>query len=102
VTKPDEISSEDQKMKTDNFAVRTSHSTFERARYIMIGGFLGAGKTTCVAKLAQQLTARGLKVGLITNDQGNRITPSYVSFFDSERLIGDAVKNQVAMNPINT
>jgi G3E family GTPase len=36
----------------------------------MIGGFLGAGKTTCVAKLAQQLTQAGLKVGLITNDQG--------------------------------
>jgi G3E family GTPase len=42
-----------------------------KARYVMIGGFLGAGKTTCVAKLAQQLTTRGLKVGLITNDQGS-------------------------------
>ncbi len=41
-----------------------------KARYIMIGGFLGAGKTTAVAKLAQRLTERGLKVGLITNDQG--------------------------------
>src|SRR6266850_1508390 len=44
-----------------------------RARYIMIGGFLGAGKTTCVAKLAQQLTAQGLRVGLITNDQGSEL-----------------------------
>src|ERR1043166_3642587 len=44
-----------------------------RARYVMIGGFLGAGKTTCVAKLAQQLTAEGLKVGLITNDQGREL-----------------------------
>merc|ERR1712100_185887 len=33
---------------------------------------------------------------------GNRTTPSYVAFTDSERLIGDAAKNQVAMNPINT
>src|SRR5437016_11680873 len=41
------------------------------ARYIMIGGFLGAGKTTCVARLAQQLAAQGRKVGLITNDQGS-------------------------------
>src|SRR5712691_4483016 len=41
------------------------------ARYIMIGGFLGAGKTTCVARLAQRLAARGRKVGLITNDQGS-------------------------------
>jgi G3E family GTPase len=44
-----------------------------KARYIMIGGFLGAGKTTCVAKLAQQLTNEGLKVGLITNDQGSEL-----------------------------
>ena len=34
--------------------------------------------------------------------QGNRTTPSYVGFTDSERLIGDAAKNQVAMNPNNT
>src|SRR5258708_37115662 len=39
----------------------------------MVGGFRGAGKTTCVAKLAQQLTAEGLKVGLITNDQGSEL-----------------------------
>ncbi len=44
-----------------------------RARYVMIGGFLGAGKTTCVAKLAQQLTTEGLTVGLITNDQGSEL-----------------------------
>jgi len=42
------------------------------------------------------------KVEIIANDQGNRTTPSYVGFTDSERLIGDAAKNQVAMNPINT
>src|SRR5580698_7425743 len=40
-----------------------------KARYIMIGGFLGAGKTTAVLKLAEHLTAVGNKVGLITNDQ---------------------------------
>src|SRR6185295_12636223 len=44
-----------------------------KARYIMIGGFLGAGKTTSVAKLARRLTDRGLRVGLITNDQGNEL-----------------------------
>lgn len=42
------------------------------------------------------------KVEIIANDQGNRTTPSYVAFTDSERLIGDAAKNQVAMNPDNT
>lgn len=43
------------------------------ARYFMIGGFLGAGKTTAVAALAQFLTQRSLKVGLITNDQGSEL-----------------------------
>jgi|GEM_PF-52244 len=40
-----------------------------KARYIMIGGFLGAGKTTTVGRLAKHLTDQGLRVGLITNDQ---------------------------------
>eukprot|EP01010_Urceolus_cornutus_P001005 NODE_151_length_2172_cov_227.210080_g124_i0.p1 GENE.NODE_151_length_2172_cov_227.210080_g124_i0~~NODE_151_length_2172_cov_227.210080_g124_i0.p1 ORF type:complete len:657 (+),score=169.63 NODE_151_length_2172_cov_227.210080_g124_i0:104-2074(+) len=42
------------------------------------------------------------RIEIIANDQGNRTTPSYVGFTDSERLIGDAAKNQVAMNPYNT
>ena len=42
------------------------------------------------------------KVEIIANDQGNRTTPSYVAFTETERLIGDAAKNQVAMNPQNT
>ncbi|XP_050384671.1 heat shock 70 kDa protein [Argentina anserina] len=42
------------------------------------------------------------RVEIIANDQGNRTTPSYVAFTDTERLIGDAAKNQVAMNPANT
>merc|ERR1712176_968511 len=42
------------------------------------------------------------KVEIIANDQGNRTTPSYVAFNDSERLTGDSAKNQVAMNPVNT
>jgi len=42
------------------------------------------------------------KVQIIANDQGNRITPSYVAFTDTERLIGDAAKNQAAINPENT
>ena len=42
------------------------------------------------------------RVEIIANDQGNRTTPSYVAFSDTERLIGDAAKNQVAMNASNT
>ncbi|XP_015753981.1 PREDICTED: heat shock cognate 71 kDa protein-like [Acropora digitifera] len=42
------------------------------------------------------------KVEIIANDQGNRTTPSYVAFNDTERLIGDSAKNQVALNPSNT
>ena len=42
------------------------------------------------------------RVEIIANDQGNRTTPSYVAFTDSERMIGDAAKNQTAMNPQNT
>ena len=42
------------------------------------------------------------RVEIIANDQGNRTMPSYVAFTDSERLIGDAAKNQVSLNPMNT
>jgi G3E family GTPase len=44
-----------------------------KARYIMVGGFLGAGKTTAVSRLARYLSDQGLRVGLITNDQGNQL-----------------------------
>jgi molecular chaperone DnaK (HSP70) len=42
------------------------------------------------------------RVEIIANDVGNRTTPSYVSFNNTERLIGDAAKNQASMNPENT
>ncbi|KAF3761410.1 hypothetical protein M406DRAFT_84573 [Cryphonectria parasitica EP155] len=42
------------------------------------------------------------KVEILVNDQGNRITPSYVAFTEEERLVGDAAKNQAAANPSNT
>jgi L1 cell adhesion molecule like protein len=45
---------------------------------------------------------KGNAVDIIANDQGNRTTPSYVAFTESERLVGEAAKNQAAMNPQNT
>jgi G3E family GTPase len=51
-----------------------THSPLQmQSRYLMIGGFLGAGKTTAVSKIAQHLTEQGLRVGLITNDQGREL-----------------------------
>lgn len=42
------------------------------------------------------------KVEIIANDQGNRVTPSWVAFTENERLIGEAAKNQATINPENT
>src|SRR5690242_17576088 len=49
------------------------HPGDTKARYIMIGGFLGAGKTTAVGQLARWLDQGGRRVGLITNDQGSHL-----------------------------
>ncbi|KAK0284191.1 ATPase with role in protein import into the ER [Friedmanniomyces endolithicus] len=45
---------------------------------------------------------KGGKVEILVNDQGNRITPSWVAWNDEERLVGDAAKNQFASNPERT
>jgi hypothetical protein len=47
-------------------------------------------------------TYEGSNVEIIANEQGSFTTPSFVSFTAEERLIGEAAKNQAAMNPINT
>jgi len=52
---------------------RAAAHRIARARYIMVGGFLGAGKTTTVARMAEYFSRKGLKVGLITNDQGSEL-----------------------------
>lgn len=62
-----------------------------RAQYIMIGGFLGAGKTTAVGRLAAHLTGRGLRVGLITNDQSSGLVDTALlrgSGFAVEEITG--------------
>src|SRR6059036_3807859 len=60
-------------MTQSKFIATPAASKNAKARYIMIGGFLGAGKTTAVAKLAQRLARQGMRVGLITNDQGRNL-----------------------------
>ncbi len=54
-------------------AVSLRSAQNSKSRYVMIGGFLGAGKTTAVAAVAQHFAAQGLRVGLITNDQGSEL-----------------------------
>src|SRR3989441_9657300 len=62
-----------RKSKAESRESSAGKQAIKKARYIMIGGFLGAGKTTSVARLAQRLTDQGLRVGLITNDQGSEL-----------------------------
>jgi Ni2+-binding GTPase involved in maturation of urease and hydrogenase len=50
----------------------------DKANYIMIGGFLGAGKTTAILKMAQFLKDRGMRVGLITNDQSTGLVDTTI------------------------
>jgi G3E family GTPase len=62
-----------------------------KARYIMIGGFLGAGKTTSVLRLARHLREKKLRVGLITNDQGNGLVDTALlrsNGFATEEIAG--------------
>src|SRR5687767_8248735 len=54
--------------------MRTSMSTI---RFVMIGGFLGAGKTTTMGRLARAYTSRGKRVGLVTNDQAQDLVDTH-------------------------
>ena len=51
--------------------------TADRIRYVMIGGFLGAGKTTTLSRLARHYLSRGLHVGIVTNDQASDLVDTH-------------------------
>jgi G3E family GTPase len=62
-----------------------------RARYVMVGGFLGAGKTTAILRLARHLRGQGLRVGLITNDQSTGLVDTALlgsQGFEVEEITG--------------
>jgi heat shock protein 5 len=65
-------------------------------RFMLAKEDLVANYSSCVGVMQNG------KVEILVNDQGNRITPSYVAFTDEERLVGDAAKNQYAANPVRT
>ncbi|MEJ7606665.1 MAG: GTP-binding protein [Bryobacteraceae bacterium] len=56
--------------------VQYQKQIIEKAKFVLIGGFLGAGKTTAIGLLVRSLKERGLHVGLITNDQGQGLVDS--------------------------
>ena len=67
----------------------------KKTQEVIIGIDLG----TCYSAVGVYQQGR---VEIIPNDQGNRTTPSYVAFTETERLVGDGAKNQVSINPTNT
>src|SRR5436190_13160793 len=72
-------------------SARPTVQIMSKARYVMIGGFLGAGKTTAILRLARHLSGQGLKVGLITDDQSLGLVDTAMlgaNGFDVEEITG--------------
>ena len=49
----------------------------KKIRFVMVGGFLGAGKTTTIARLAKNYQQQGLNVGIVTNDQAEGLVDTH-------------------------
>jgi len=78
-------------MQTTRLNLSGRAASGAKARFIMIAGFLGSGKTTAILKLAEHLKRQGRRVGLITNDQGRGLvdtTMAHASAFPVEEISG--------------
>jgi hypothetical protein len=70
-----------------------------KARYVIIGGFLGAGKTTSVLKLAEWLRQRASRVGLISNDQGSGLVDTAMLFVSALSGVGAIWRSLESFKP---
>ncbi len=77
------------------FSLPSQATEEEKAKWPVVGIDLGT-TFSCVGIF------KNGRVDIIANDLGNRITPSWVAFTETERLIGEAAKNQAPSNPENT
>lgn len=82
--------------KGDQDRMHEFHGTIEANFEITVIGIDLGTTYSCVGIM------KGGKVEILVNDQGNRITPSWVAWNDEERLVGDAAKNQASANPHRT